>query len=115
VSKEQNIDGSIIPVWHDIYRGINRIEYDYKLISYYREKMRISQKDMSNDLNINLRTFQRFEAGETKPDAFDFIRIMKYLRIEDYEVFIKKDFIADPNFKKYLERKRGLQKEREER
>lgn len=114
ISSEELINGSIIPVWHDIYKGINKIQYDYKLISYYREKMRISQKDMSNDLNINLRTFQRFEAGETKPDAFDFIKIMKYLRIKDYEVFIKKDIIEDPNFKKYLERKRGLPKEKEE-
>ena len=107
LSEERMINGDIIPVWREIYRGINQIEYDYTLIAYYREKMRISQKEMSNDLRINLRTFQRFEAGETKPDALDFMKIMKYLKIEDYSVFIKKECFEDPKFDKYIRRKRG--------
>ena len=44
LSEERMINGDIIPVWREIYIGINQIEYDYTLIAYYREKMRISQK-----------------------------------------------------------------------
>ena len=110
ILKDEYQNGISMPVWYSIYTGLNKLEFDYTLISYYREQQRINQKVMCYDLNISLRTFQRFEAGETRPDALDFIKIMEYLNIRDYKKFIKKKRIEDPNFEKFLSWKEGLRR-----
>ena len=71
-----------------------------------REERRKSQKDMAENLGVNLRTYQRMEAGESMPGALDLIKIMYYLGVANHEVFIKKRTIVDPNYQIFESRKK---------
>lgn len=106
ISKHIIVNGELTPVWEEIYLGLNVIEFDPKILVMIREERRKSQKDMAENLGVNLRTYQRMEAGESMPGALDLIKIMYYLGVANHEVFIKKRTIVDPNYQIFESRKK---------
>ena len=62
--------------WEQIYVGAKRTLFDSAIISKTREKNGISQKEMAEKIDVNLRTFQRIESGESTPDGLNLIKIM---------------------------------------
>ena len=87
--------------WEQIYVGAKRTLFDSAIISKTREKNGISQKEMAEKIDVNLRTFQRIESGESTPDGLNLIKIMNYLGLDSYDLFVKKHKIYDDDFKKF--------------
>ena len=87
--------------WQQIYAGPKVMELDCNAIVERRIKRNLQPKDVSDETDINLRTYQRIETGEVKPDALNLFKIMNYLNIESYEDIIKKDRIDDEGLEKF--------------
>ena len=89
-------------LWIEEYTGPKCMKFDYSNIISKREQMGISQKDAAEAMDINLRTYQRIEIGDGKPDALNLIKIMNYYGLESYSDFVEKEAIEDPNLEKFL-------------
>ena len=100
-NRYNKFEGKLNNVWKEVYSGPKHMIFNYTIISKCRENLKIAQKEMAEDLEINLRTFQRFEAGESTPDALNLMKIMKYLGIDSHEIFTLKEEILDDEFKKF--------------
>ena len=100
-NKFDKFEGEYQTIWEQAYCGAKCMKFDYSVIVKVRERLKISQKEMAEDLDINLRTFQRIEAGESTPDALNLIKMMNYLGLDSYEEFIYKKEIYDDEFKKF--------------
>ena len=74
---------------------------DLRSISKIREEKGLSTKDVSEATNINLRTYQRIEQGETTPDALNLLKVINLLNISDINSLVKKEIIVDPNLEKF--------------
>lgn len=88
-------------VWEPVYIGAKKMKFDNRIIVERREKMGFSLKTLSEMTNINIRTLQRIESGETTPDGLNLIKLMDCLDIDSYEQFIKRATIEDPGFVKF--------------
>lgn len=98
---EFNEVAEIKEYWQQIYAGPKVMELDCNAIVERRIKRNLQPKDVSDETDINLRTYQRIETGEVKPDALNLFKIMNYLNIESYEDIIKKDRIDDEGLEKF--------------
>ncbi len=63
----------------------------YEYISSARKKGRITQKELSEQTGISLRTIQRIESGEVNPRPFTIKRIEEVLGITENPVNMKKE------------------------
>ena len=81
--------------WKQIYCGIKALEFTPKEIIKKRDEKKLSQKDVSDAVDINIRSYQRIESGDTTPDAMNLIKLMKFLGINDVDKFTKTYFIYD--------------------
>ncbi|MBQ1951133.1 MAG: helix-turn-helix transcriptional regulator [Clostridia bacterium] len=50
---------------------------------------------------MQLRTYQKWEKGETIPDGYNLIKLMNYLNIETVQNFIVNEPIYDDGFEKF--------------
>lgn len=88
-------------LWEQIYCGPKLIKLDYTKLTSIREKLGYSIKDVSDNTDINIRTIQRIESGESMPDGQNLIKIMCFLGIREYTNLIKKEIIEDPSYEKF--------------
>ncbi|MDD3138857.1 MAG: helix-turn-helix transcriptional regulator [Lachnospiraceae bacterium] len=75
--------------WYQVYTGPKRMEFDYESLKYYRKKMGLTQQQVANAIEANVRTYQKWENGETTPDGQNLIRLMNWLDIPDVQEVIK--------------------------
>lgn len=87
-------------IWDCEYTGPQVLQFDFKPILNYREKTNKSQKEIAEIAGINIRTYQRIEAGESMPDALNLIKIMSALNIHSVEQFVNTD-IKDDDLSKF--------------
>jgi len=87
--------------WLEVYAGPKYMRLDLRSISKIREEKGLSTKDVSEATNINLRTYQRIEQGETTPDALNLLKVINLLNISDINSLVKKEIIVDPNLEKF--------------
>ena len=89
------------PVWKLTYAGSKVSEFNNKKLVRAREKMKLSQREVCDMCDINLRSYQRMEAGEAIPGGLDLLRLMDCLDVRDIKDFMKKDRITDPGYEKF--------------
>ena len=66
--------------------------------------MHFTQEEVAKAIGVQVRTYQKWESGETIPDGFNLIRIMNYLDIKSVQEFVKCEPILDPGFEKFMGR-----------
>lgn len=102
ISKETKDEDGTYITWKQRYCGPKLMKFDYSVISKKREKINLSQKEASEMMDINLRTYQRIETGESTPDGLNLIKIMNFYGLDTYEDFVKKITIEDSDYSKFL-------------
>ena len=87
--------------WKQIYSGSRVSQFTFNPIVQRREQLKLSQKEVAELADINLRSYQRIEKGESTPDALNLIELMSILEMRDIESFISKPVIMDDDYSKF--------------
>lgn len=69
------------PEWVQIYAGPQTMTFNYKLLKERRSELGYTQQEVADAVQANVRTYQKWENGETKPDGYYLLRIMNWLDI----------------------------------
>ena len=92
-------------IWYPIYFGPLAMEFDKDALKFYRKRIDITQQTIADAVGVQLRTYQKWEKGETIPDGYNLIKLMNYLNIGSVQDFIVNDPIFDDGFVKFRARK----------
>lgn len=74
--------------WHQIYAGPQNMEFDYVALRAFRKQRGMTQKEVADAVDANVRTYQKWESGESTPDGHYLLRIMNWLDIGDVQDLI---------------------------
>lgn len=69
------------PKWVQIYAGPQTMSFNYKLMKQRRLELGYTQQEVADAVQANVRTYQKWENGETKPDGYYLLRILNWLDI----------------------------------
>ncbi len=69
------------PKWVQIYAGPQTMSFNYKVLKERRSILGYTQQEVADAVQANIRTYQKWENGETKPDGYYLLRIMNWLDI----------------------------------
>lgn len=92
--------------WYPIYFGPRAMEFDKDALKYYRNQVGFTQQAVADAVGVQLRTYQKWEKGDSIPDGYNLIRLMNYLNIESVQDFIVNDPIYDDGFTKFRAREK---------
>lgn len=67
--------------WMQIYAGPQTMSFNYKIIKEHRKKLGYTQQQVADAVQTNVRTYQKWENGETTPDGYYLLRILNWLDI----------------------------------
>ena len=93
-------------MWYPVYFGPLAMEFDKDALKFYRNQIDITQQKLADAVGVQLRTYQKWEKGETIPDGYNLIKLMNYLNIESVQNFIINDPIDDEGFFKFRAREK---------
>ena len=65
--------------WYQIYAGPLKMEFDYEAIRDARIRLKYTQKQVAEAIGASVRTYQKWECGETTPDGHYLMRILNWL------------------------------------
>ena len=65
------------------------MEFDYIAMKTARTDLGMTQKDVADAIGASVRTYQKWESGDTTPDGHYLLRIMNWLNIDDVQELIK--------------------------
>lgn len=68
--------------WMQIYAGPQTMSFNYKIIKEQRKKLGYTQQQVADAVQTNVRTYQKWESGETTPDGYYLLRILNWLDIK---------------------------------
>ena len=93
--------------WEPIYFGPLVMDFDNSTLKKFRERAGLTQQLVADSIGIQVRTYQKWEKGEAKPDGYNLIRLMNYLDIDSVQDFLKSTPIEDDNnYTKFRNRKK---------
>lgn len=69
--------------WYRLYAGPLTMEFDYTVLKRYRQSIGMTQKEVAEAVGATLRTYQKWEIGETTPDSKFLLRLLNWLDIKD--------------------------------
>lgn len=75
--------------WYQIYAGPQNMDFDYQIIKESRIRLGFTQKQVADAVGTSVRTYQKWEAGESIPDGYFLIRLLNWLDISDIQSIIK--------------------------
>ena len=94
-------------IWEPIYFGPLVMEFDNSTLKKFRKRAKLTQKIVAESIGIQIRTYQKWEKGEVKPDGYNLIRLMNFLDISSVQDFLKNTPIEDDiNYTKFRNRKK---------
>ena len=76
-------------VWMQIYAGPQTMTFNYKIMKERRKALGYTQKQVAEAIQTNVRTYQKWENGETTPDGYYLLRLLNWLDIHDVTLVIK--------------------------
>lgn len=65
------------------------MQFDHTALRDFRKDCGMTQNDVANAIGTSVRTYQKWESGETTPDGHYLIRLMNWLEIEDVQMLVK--------------------------
>lgn len=84
--------------WYPIYYGPRAMELDFKVLKTYRKKLGFTQQQVADNIKVQLRTYQKWESGETVPDGYNLIRLMNLFDISSVQEFVNDSPILTSEF-----------------
>jgi len=81
------------------------MNFNNQILKTKRKELKITQQEVADAIDVQLRTYQKWEKGDTIPDGYNMIRLMNYLNIESVQEFIDNKPIIDDGFEAFRSRK----------
>jgi len=75
--------------WYQIYAGPQIMQFDYATLKDTRKRMKYTQRDVADAIGATIRTYQKWESGETTPDGHYLLRLMNWLDIRDVQDVVR--------------------------
>jgi hypothetical protein len=75
--------------WYQIYAGPQTMEFDYGILKINRKRLKYTQRDVADAIGATVRTYQKWESGETTPDGHYLLRLMNWLEIRDVQEVVR--------------------------
>ena len=69
--------------WKRIYTGPQKMTFNSNALKASRKQMKLNQKDVADAIGANVRTYQKWENGETIPDGYNLLKLMNWLNLSD--------------------------------
>ena len=79
--------GTVIS-WEQQYAGPLNMVFDNEALKEARKAFKMTQKELADAIGTSVRTYQKWENGDTKPDCQSLLRLMNWLEIEDVQYLI---------------------------
>lgn len=67
--------------WIQVYAGPQTMDFNYKVIKERRIELGYTQQQVADAVCANVRTYQKWESGETTPDGYYLLKILNWLDI----------------------------------
>lgn len=80
--------------WMQIYAGPQTMSFNYRVSKEHRKKLGYTQQQVAEAVQTNVRTYQKWENGETTPDGYFLLRILNWLdvaRVNDVIIYGEPD------------------------
>lgn len=74
--------------WLQIYEGPLNMQFNHKALKEIRINKGMTQAELASAIGASVRTYQKWEGGETTPDGHHLLRIMNWLNITDVQELI---------------------------
>ena len=81
--------------WYQVYAGPKTMQFDYTILKERRKKLGFTQQDVADAVETTVRTYQKWESGETTPDGHFLIRLLNWLDIPDIQNAIEYTTITE--------------------
>lgn len=75
--------------WYQVYAGPQTMEFNYSALKLNRKLLKLTQQQVADAVGANLRTYQKWESGETIPDGHYLLRLLNWLDIRDVQFAVK--------------------------
>ena len=83
------------PEWHQIYAGPLTMDFDSTALRTFRLACGMTQQEVATAIGASVRTYQKWEKGETIPDGHNLLRLMNWLQIGSVQHLIKYNFLDE--------------------
>ena len=83
------------PEWHQIYAGPLTMNFDSTALRTFRLACGMTQQEVATAIGASVRTYQKWEKGETIPDGHNLLRLMNWLQIDSVQHLIKYNFLDE--------------------
>ena len=88
-ARSQDDEDEEEPYWQQLYAGPQTMQFDNKALWCFRSDRKMTQKAVADAIGTSVRTYQKWESGETIPDGHYLIRLMNWLDINNVQSLIK--------------------------
>jgi len=61
--------------WYQIYAGPQTMEFEYEILKINRKRLKYTQQHVADAIGATVRTYQKWENGETTPDGHYLLRL----------------------------------------
>ena len=95
---ESESDAEHIREWQQVYAGPLTMSFDSDSLRTFRMACNMTQQEVANAIGASVRTYQKWEKGETTPDGHYLLRLMNWLQIDSVQHLVKYSFRADHVF-----------------
>lgn len=86
--------------WRQIYAGPQTMFFNYEALREFRLERKMTQSEVAEAIETSVRTYQKWESGETTPDGHNLLRLMCWLNIDDVQSLIRyEDYDVYPDDK----------------
>lgn len=75
--------------WYQVYAGPKTMQFDYTVLKDRRKALGFTQQQVADAVETTVRTYQKWESGDTTPDGHFLIRLLNWLDIPDIQNVIK--------------------------
>ena len=82
-------------MWRQIYAGPQTMEFNHNALKQARIEHKLKQSDVAFAIGTSVRTYQKWESGETIPDGHNLLRLMNWLNISDPQEIVIYDDYSD--------------------
>jgi len=75
-------------IWWQVYAGPRRMSFNTLALKNRRNSLGYTQKQVADAIGSVVRTYQKWEGGDSTPDGYHLLRIMNWLDISDVQDLI---------------------------
>ena len=75
--------------WYLVYAGPKTIRFDHEALKDRRQYLRYTQKEVAEAVGAAVRTYQKWETGDSTPDGHYLLRLINWLNIENVQDITK--------------------------